>query len=482
MTLRTKLLLAFLSMALLVVVVFGLVAYRIAQDSEVRREAELLADIARMQAESFFFTPGLVLPDRSGHGKSSTISDDPGLVRIIVDKSGRVVSGPLPGSDAAMISLPIKLEDLIASGKTTGISDFKNKKIVWALASIPNSTYSIFVAHYTRHRAVALRETLGSRLLVTGMVVIWLAVWGALVVSAIIAKRLNQKHMELLQANQQLKAEMDERNRAEESARVALTEKLQAEASSKAKGSFLANMSHELRTPLNAILGYSEILIEDVVKTEHHDWAKDLRMIQASGKHLLALINEVLDMSKIEAGKMEFHLQDFDVKTMLQDILGSIEPLVMKNNNQIEAEWDGELGQMFADHTKMWQMLLNLLSNACKFTHDGTIKIFCQRFSQGGREWLVFKVTDTGIGMDQQALLRLFEPFMQADSSTTRKYGGTGLGLAITKRFAEMAGGEISVESVPTQGTTFTIRVPAIWSAENMEAVSVPLLEPGVGH
>ena len=233
-----------------------------------------------------------------------------------------------------------------------------------------------------------------------------------------------------------------------------------AEEANSAKSQFLANMSHELRTPLNAIIGYSEMLEEEVADIGHTELAPDLQKIRSAGRHLLALINDILDLSKIEAGKTELYLEEFDVAEMVGDVATTIRPLVEKNGNRLDLAV-GTPGRMRADLTKVRQMLLNLLSNACKFTEQGVIGLAVHREAGPGGEELRFLVTDSGIGMTPPQMARLFEAFAQAESSTSRKYGGTGLGLAITRRFARMMGGDVTVASQPGQGSTFTVLLPA---------------------
>jgi signal transduction histidine kinase len=252
--------------------------------------------------------------------------------------------------------------------------------------------------------------------------------------------------------------DITDRKRAEEELKRAMEA---AEAANTAKSTFLANMSHELRTPLNAILGYSEMLQEEVVDIGQDYLVADLKKIHSAGKHLLSLINDVLDLSKIEAGKMTLYLETVEVKPLVDDVVSTVAPLVDKKANTLEIQADPDLGSMHVDVTKVRQTLFNLLSNACKFTEQGVIRLTARRFKEGGRDWLTFSVADTGIGMTAEQLSKLFQAFQQADASTTRKYGGTGLGLAISKKFCEMMGGSIEVTSEYGKGTTFTMKVPA---------------------
>jgi len=234
-----------------------------------------------------------------------------------------------------------------------------------------------------------------------------------------------------------------------------------ADAANQAKSAFLATMSHELRTPMNAILGYSEMLMEDAEDKGQEAFIPDLQKIHASGNHLLSLINNILDLSKIEAGKMDLFLESFGISRVIEDVVNTIKPLVEKNANTLQVHCATDLGTMHADLTKVRQSLFNLLSNACKFTENGTITLEASRELIGGVDWIKFSVSDTGIGMAPDQMEKLFQPFVQGDASTSRKFGGTGLGMTITHRFCQMMGGEISAASEPGGGTTFTIRLPA---------------------
>lgn len=238
--------------------------------------------------------------------------------------------------------------------------------------------------------------------------------------------------------------------------------KEEAEEANKSKSQFLANMSHELRTPLNAIIGYSEMLMETAEDIgEEEEFVPDLKKIHMSGKHLLELINDVLDISKIEAGKIELYYETIEVYSFVEEIKFTIQALVEKSKNVFELQCPEDIGSMSVDAIKIRQIFLNLLSNSCKFTENGQITLKAKREDVRGRDWIIFTVTDTGIGMTPAQLKTVFQAFTQADSSISRKYGGTGLGLAITKRFCQMMGGDIKVQSEYGVGSTFTVHLPA---------------------
>ena len=266
---------------------------------------------------------------------------------------------------------------------------------------------------------------------------------------------------------------------AQKRAELALTEaKAAAEEANVAKSTFIANMSHELRTPLSAIIGYSEMMAEEIADgCEVADLAPDMAKVEGNARHLLGLINDVLDLSKIESGKMEVYAEDFDVEAILREIAGTVTSLIGKKKNRLALDLALDLGGAHTDVTKLRQVLLNLLSNAAKFTEDGTITLGASRVTRPDGGWLRFTVSDTGIGMAPEQLAKLFQRFTQADQSTTRKFGGTGLGLSITRAFADMLGGEVKVESIAGEGSTFTLTLPATHASDKMEK-ALPDPEP----
>ena len=235
----------------------------------------------------------------------------------------------------------------------------------------------------------------------------------------------------------------------------------EAQMANRHKSVFLANMSHELRTPLTAILGFSEMLIEDTQAQGLDNMVADLQKVNAAGKHLLGLISDILDLSKVEAGRMELHSEEFDITSLVEDVAATIRPLLDKNRNVLELQYAGDLGNMHADVNKVRQILLNLLSNATKFTEDGHIVLTVAREKCDSQDWLTFCVADTGIGMNSEQMSRLFHAFCHGDASATRKYGGTGLGLAISKRLCKLMGGDLTAESKAGTGSTFTLKLPA---------------------
>ena len=277
---------------------------------------------------------------------------------------------------------------------------------------------------------------------------------------------LQSTNGELKTRTQELEEEVFQRKQAQEELSKA---KHVAEEANRAKSTFLANMSHELRTPLNAIIGYSEMLEEETRDSGKTENVQDLKKIQAAGKHLLALINDVLDLSKIEAGKMGLHLESFDVSQVIEEMVTTLQPAAAKNANSVNVRVSAGVGTMKADITKVRQILFNLLSNACKFTDHGTISVAVDQIKTGDNECIQFRVSDTGIGISAQQKQNLFQEFAQADSSIARKYGGTGLGLAITYRFVQLMKGRIGVESEPGKGAVFTVQLPTQIAFETIE-------------
>lgn len=292
--------------------------------------------------------------------------------------------------------------------------------------------------------------------------------------------RLKQMNQELEERVQARTAQLVSSMEAAEEARA------KAEEANKSKSEFLANMSHELRTPLNAIIGYSEMLEEDAEDIGQDDFIPDLQKISGSAKHLLELINAVLDLSKVEAGRMELYLESFAIAPLVKTIAATLQPIADKQHNIISVHYPEDIGNLYADQTKVRQSLYNLLSNACKFTEQGEISLSV--IEDAGEE-IVFSIKDTGIGMTSEQLDKVFNAFTQADASTTRKYGGTGLGLTITKQFIEIMGGHISVTSQYGYGTEFTVHLPRQVESEKAPAnpkqpepthhISLPALDLG---
>jgi adenylate cyclase len=253
----------------------------------------------------------------------------------------------------------------------------------------------------------------------------------------------------------------------------------QAEAMSRTKSSFLANMSHELRTPLNAILGFAELLELEMADGGVHAWHADIQKIRRAGTHLLALISDVMDFSRIEAGKLELQPDNFDIAALVDEIANGVEPLAARNRVEVLVEC--EPSTLYGDRVRIGQCLFNLVGNACKFTHDGRVVVKARLESGSGGEWYELRVTDTGIGIRPEDLEKLFCYFTQLETSKARKYGGTGLGLAISRKLSRMMGGDITVESTLGQGSTFTLRFPVAAAPKRTGGKPVLIHETATG-
>lgn len=276
------------------------------------------------------------------------------------------------------------------------------------------------------------------------------------------AETIRSREKQLADWNKNLESTVQQRTaQLADAVRQAEEAKELAETANRTKSAFLANMSHELRTPMNAIIGYSEMLIDDLTDAGQDQSIPDLQKIQSAGKHLLALINDILDLSKIEAGKMTVYCETFSIDSMVNDVVGTIAPLVQNKQNKLVVDVAPNLGNMRSDLTKVRQTLFNLLSNASKFTENGEVRLRISRVTDE-HDKIQFVVRDTGIGMTQEQMDKLFQAFTQADATTTRKYGGTGLGLAISRHFCQMLGGDITVASALGEGSTFTVVLPIV--------------------
>ena len=294
-----------------------------------------------------------------------------------------------------------------------------------------------------------------------------------------------EKTLELFQANQGLEQRVQERtsellaerNKLDATLRDLAAARDAALDASRAKSQFLANMSHELRTPLNAIIGLAEILLEDVSDLGDPTMVEALERVHRAGRHLLSIISDILDLSKIEAGRVELEVGPIAVADLVEDVVATVRPLAEQRGNRIVVQCSEDIGSMTGDAIRVRQSLMNLVGNAVKFTENGSVSIRAARLRKPDGDWIELAVQDTGIGMTPEQMSRLFGDFVQADASTTRKYGGTGLGLAISRRLCRVMGGDITVESLPDVGSTFTMRLPTSAPVES-EGVAVVLREP----
>lgn len=342
---------------------------------------------------------------------------------------------------------------LLNTENPEGYRTIDNDSYIWV--STQKDELTIYAVLKQDANNLDIYSEISTTIIAAVLIIIWFSFWASMYIGKLISALAVQK------------SAIDNKNRALKQSLATLEEQTKelkhardlATQANKAKSAFLANMSHELRTPLNGILGYSELLLEDV-KDSNSPMVEDLSRILQSGKHLLQLINDVLDLSKIEAGKLENYIESFNLHQTMQDAITSISPLVEQENNNIVLHCSASLGDIESDITKVRQIIFNLVSNANKFTSNGTISVNINRIIEDEKELIEMAVKDTGIGMDQAQIEKLFQPFSQADSATTRKYGGTGLGLTISRHLAELLGGTIWVESEVGRGSSFYVHIP----------------------
>jgi signal transduction histidine kinase/DNA-binding response OmpR family regulator len=318
-----------------------------------------------------------------------------------------------------------------------------------------------------------------------GLTVLGLLGWAFVARTMVIRRKREAEQLreQMLEQETVARHALESKNKELEESRAAAEEAREAaNEANRTKSQFLANMSHELRTPMNAIIGYSEMLQEEAEDLGQQDFIPDLQKIHGAGKHLLGLINDILDLSKVEAGKMTLYLEEFELPKLVREVAATVQPLVAKNGNTLIVECPEDIGVMKADVTKLRQTLFNLLSNASKFTEKGTVTLRIEPALNSQPSTLNFSVTDTGIGMTPAQMGKLFQAFSQADASTTRKFGGTGLGLAISRKFCQLMGGDITVESKTGVGTTFTATLPReVTEAAPEEPAALPAETPARG-
>jgi signal transduction histidine kinase/DNA-binding response OmpR family regulator len=490
---RSRLALGFTVIIILLAAMIGLVLVTLAnyqQDLRVARQLDATALSARtlrsaLEAEALSFTDLLLRPNPTTEGRYQLENNN--LDRLFPE----LQQAQLTPSESAELSLILEqhqnLEQIYATDIQLAKAENPNRaQDIWVRQARPvldiliarTNHFSSVVSDRANQSVISADNNVKENqnlIIIAVLVVIGFGVVVALTTIRGVSKlyanlkktswELEISHEALTEYNNDLEQKVVERTALLQKATdVAIEARAEAERANQSKSSFLANMSHELRTPLNAIIGYSEMLQEEATDNGQEEYVPDLQKIHVAGSHLLSLINDILDLSKIEVGKMELYLETFDIATLLNNVENTVRPLVQKKANLLEITYSPQIGSMKADLTKVRQALFNLLSNASKFTEHGRIVLEVTRqtkpeLSEG--EWLIFSVSDSGIGMNEEQMAKLFQAFSQADASTTRKYGGTGLGLAITKHFCLMMGGDISVTSELGVGTTFTISLPA---------------------
>lgn len=438
MGLRGKLLFAFVLTALLVILIFGGISYRIASDWGDAREVLFFQGIIEDEASTLSNTSfadsdvlSAFLSDLSHVflGNNSLV--------IFVDSKENLIFGNSPKSTFGDGFTSFPVAKLLSIGQSSGRFEHLEKKYFWALAAIPKSNAKLLVIHHRHNNPIPIFETVGVQFLIAGALVIWIAIWGALIVSGSMAKRLNQAQHDLVEAR---------------------IERGVAEGASQSKSDFIANVSHEIRTPLTPIIGFAESMLQDDLD---RDTCKSLlSAIVRNGRHLFNIINEILDLSKIEADKLEIEKVEVDTSQLFHDVESVIGTLAREKGLEFRAIFTNPVPRRISsDPTRIRQILMNLLTNAVKFTEKGAVGLYLEFDAE--QKLLHFTVSDTGIGVSEDDLERLFKAFSQADASTTRRFGGTGLGLHISQRLANLLGGDITVTSHEGVGSKFVVTIVA---------------------